>query len=66
MAFYGQSVPLSSKWGREGTITFHFPIFLDGWTLRFSCVCWLEEARLLVHCRVLQISCIEGTALYPV
>ena len=30
------------------------------------CVCWLDEELLLVHCCVLQISCMEGTVLYPV
>ena len=30
------------------------------------CVCWLDEVLLLVHCCVRRISCVEGTALYPV
>ena len=55
------SPPLSSKrpclvsGGGEGTVTFHFPNFLR------NC---LNEVLLLVHCCVLQISCMEGTALW--
>ena len=30
------------------------------------CVCWLAKVVLLVHCDALQVSCIQGTPLYPV
>ena len=53
--------------GGEGTVTFPFPNFLGRLDIEvLLCVCCLDEVLLLVHCCVLQISCMEGTALYPV
>ena len=59
-------LPLSSLWGGGGTVTFHFPNFLSRLDVEVLLwVCWLDEVVLLVHCCVLQISCVEGTALCP-
>ena len=53
--------------GGEGTVTFPFPNFLGRLDIEvLLCVCCLDEVLLLVHCCVLQISCMEGTALSPV
>ena len=43
--------PLSSKWGGEGTVRFHFPNFLRRLDIEvLLCVLWLDEVLLLVHC----------------
>ena len=53
--------------GGEGTVTFHFPNFLRALDVEVLLrVCWLDKVLLLVYCCVLQISCMEGTALHPV
>jgi len=53
--------------GGKGTVTFHFPNFLRRLDIEgLLCVCWLDQVLLLVHVCVLQISCMEGTALHPV
>ena len=53
--------------GGGGTVTFRFSNFLRRLDIEvLLCVCWLDKVLLLVHCCVLQISCMEGPALHPV
>ena len=50
-----------------GTVNFCFANLLRrSDTELHLCVCWLDKVVLLVHCCVLQISCIQGTPPYPV
>ena len=54
---------LVSGGGAREPSLFIFQIFVEGWIL---CVCRLDKVLLLVHCCVLQISAMEGTALHLV
>ena len=48
---------------KGGGITFSFQIISQDWIrldiALFLCVCWLDKVVLLVHCCVLQISCLQ-------
>ena len=64
------AAPLSSNRGGGGVRELSLSVFQ--FLLRrlhielLLCVCWLDKVVLLMHCCVLQISCIQGTTLYPV
>jgi len=50
-----------------GGVILKFPISSGRWDIELLlCVYWLDNAVILVHCCVLEISCIQGTKLYPV
>ena len=58
---------VSGGGGGQGIATFHFANILTRLGIEYlRCVCWLDKVVLLVHCCVLQISCIQSTPLYPV
>ena len=58
---------IASGGGGKGTVAFGCANLLRVLDIvLLLCVCWLDKVVLLVHCCVLQLSCIQGTPMYPV
>jgi hypothetical protein len=64
------TLPTTSLSEQQHLVLFPFPFlfckFTQSDTELLLCVCWVDKVVLLVHCCVLQISCIQGTPLSPV